>query len=139
MVEIQQENIETLKNIFGKNANIFNLDFVTDSMKHIKFTYIIGNPPYNINGIKKVPTNREKNKKKDGQTLWFEFIKTSLKLLEKNGKLIMIVPSIWMKPINQRLMILCVNIKSIKYIVSPILKQTRYSMVMHKHQLVIFY
>ena len=98
MVEIQQENIETLKNIFGKNANIFNLDFVTDSMKHIKFTYIIGNPPYNINGIKKVPTNREKNKKKDGQTLWFEFIKTSLKLLEKNGKLIMIVPSIWMKP-----------------------------------------
>ena len=98
MVEIQQENIETLKNIFGKNANIFNLDFVTDSIKHIKFSYIIGNPPYNINGVKKVPTNREKNKKKDGQTLWFEFIKTSLKLLEKNGKLIMIVPSIWMKP-----------------------------------------
>ncbi|MAU36316.1 MAG: hypothetical protein CMD14_02965 [Flavobacteriales bacterium] len=98
MVEIQQENIETLKNIFGKNANIFNLDFVTDSIKHIKFSYIIGNPPYNINGVKKVPTNREKNKKKDGQTLWFEFIKTSLKLLVKNGKLIMIVPSIWMKP-----------------------------------------
>jgi len=98
MVEIQQENIETLRNIFGKNANILNLDFVTDSMKHIKFNYIIGNPPYNINGVKKVPTNREKNKKKDGQTLWFEFIKTSLKLLEKNGKLIMIVPSIWMKP-----------------------------------------
>ena len=98
MVEIQQENIETLRNIFGKNANIFNLDFVTDSIKHIKFSYIIGNPPYNINGVKKVPTNREKNKKKDGQTLWFEFIKTSLKLLETNGKLIMIVPSIWMKP-----------------------------------------
>ena len=98
MVEIQQENIETLKNIFGKNANIFNLDFVTDSIKHIKFSYIIGNPPYNINGVKKVPTNREKNKKKDGQTLWYEFIKTSLKLLVKNGKLIMIVPSIWMKP-----------------------------------------
>ena len=111
MVEIQQENIETLKNIFGKNANIFNLDFVTDSMKHIKFTYIIGNPPYNINGIKKVPTNREKNKKKDGQTLWFEFIKTSLKLLEKNGKTYYIVPSIWMKPDKSRLMI-CVSISN---------------------------
>ena len=102
MVEIQEDNIETLRNIFGNKANIFNFDYVNyldcGILFNVDFDYIIGNPPYNVNGIKKVPTNREKNKKKDGQTLWFDFIKTSLKLLKRRGKLIMIVPSIWMKP-----------------------------------------
>lgn len=100
MVEIQEDNVETLRNIFGNKANIFNLDYVNDFgiLLNLHFDYVIGNPPYNVNGIKKVPTNREKYKKKDGQTLWFEFIKISLKLLNPGGKLIMIVPSIWMKP-----------------------------------------
>ena len=71
------------------------------SFSHIEnysFDYVIGNPPYNVNGVKKVPTNKQKNKKNDGNTVWFEFIKKSIQLLKENGKLIMIVPCIWLKP-----------------------------------------
>ncbi len=100
MVEIQNDNVKELRNIFGVKANIFNIDFITETnhISNIEFDYVIGNPPYNSNGVKKVPTNKNKNKKNDGKTIWFEFIKISLMLLKPNGKLIMIVPSIWMKP-----------------------------------------
>jgi len=62
------------------------------------FDYIIGNPPYNSNGFKKVPTNSKQEKKKDGKTIWVDFIKHSISLLKQNGLLCMITPSIWMKP-----------------------------------------
>jgi len=62
------------------------------------FDYIIGNPPYNSNGFKKVPTNSKQEKKKDGKTMWVDFVKHSISLLKQNGLLCMITPSIWMKP-----------------------------------------
>ena len=31
---------------------------------------IIGNPPFNSGGIKKVPSNKKSDKKKDGLTCW---------------------------------------------------------------------
>jgi len=62
------------------------------------FDYIIGNPPYNSNGFKKVPTNSKQKKKKDGKTIWIDFVKHSISLLKQNGLLCMITPSIWMKP-----------------------------------------
>lgn len=99
MVEIQEQNANILKKIFGLKANIFNVDFLIPShIENYSFDYVIGNPPYNVNGVKKVPTNKQKNKKNDGNTVWFEFIKKSIKLLKENGKLIMIVPCIWLKP-----------------------------------------
>ena len=51
-----------------------------------------------IRTVLKVPTNRTKNKKSDGTTLWFEFVKKSVSLLKEDGTLLMIVPSLWMKP-----------------------------------------
>ena len=74
-----------------------NEDFLIYKPK-IEFDYIIGNPPYNSNGMKKVPTNNKLNKKQDGKTIWHSFIKRAVSLLKRNGGLVFIVPSIWMKP-----------------------------------------
>ena len=64
MVEIKNTNILKLKNLFGNKSNIFNEDFLFYKSS-IKFDFIIGNPPYNADGIKKVPTNNNKSKKED--------------------------------------------------------------------------
>jgi tRNA1(Val) A37 N6-methylase TrmN6 len=97
MCEIQNVNITILKNIFGGNANIINDNYINYN-HDIKFDFIIGNPPYNCNGIKKVPTNLNKNKFNDGKTIWIDFVKTSLQILKDKGNLLLIIPSIWMKP-----------------------------------------
>ena len=99
MVELQEENVAVLASLFGSSANIARADYLTDeAFDAIEFDYVVGNPPYNKNGIKKVPTNNSKNKKKDGTTLWFGFVKKSVALLKGGGSLLMIVPSLWMKP-----------------------------------------
>lgn len=99
MVELQHDNVTVLSSLFGDNANIVCGDYLTDMVfDKIAFDYVIGNPPYNKNGIKKVPANKFKNKNKDGITLWFDFVKKSMFLLKTRGNLLMITPSMWMKP-----------------------------------------
>lgn len=93
--ELRDENILKLREIFGEKANIFKGNFL--ELKG-KYDYIIGNPPYNCNGIKKVPTNNKLSKKRDGQTIWVAFVRHSVKLLRERGNLLVIIPSIWMKP-----------------------------------------
>jgi hypothetical protein len=95
MSEIQEDNITRLKQIFGEKANIIPGDFL---QHQDKYDFIIGNPPYNCNGIKKVPTNQQLSKKMDGKTIWMDFIRHSIDLLRENGNLLVIIPSIWMKP-----------------------------------------
>ena len=97
MAEIQRENIEKLKELFGNNSNIIEGDFLNYN-PNIEFDMIFGNPPYNSNGIKKVPSNKTANKKSDGITIWPKFIKHSTNILKKNGEIIVIIPAIWMKP-----------------------------------------
>ena len=97
MVEINEDNILHLKNKFGKKANIFHQDY-TQWTTDLKFDFIIGNPPYNCNGIKKVPTNNIINKKEEGKTIWPEFVKQNISLLKEDGKMIILIPSIWLKP-----------------------------------------
>ena len=74
MVELRSENVKILRSIFGEDANIYEGDFlnfnnVSNScqVKHqtwpINFDMIIGNPPFNSNGLKKVPTNNKLKKK----------------------------------------------------------------------------
>lgn len=96
MSEIREENVAKLRTMFGENCNVTEGNFLEYLSR--KFNYIVGNPPYNCNGIKKVPTNSVKNKKQDGKTIWFHFVKHSIDLLEPGGKILFIVPSIWMKP-----------------------------------------
>ena len=105
MVELRENNIEKLKQMFGEQANIIYCDYLsTDYHPSLlkSFDYIIGNPPFHFNGVKKVPTNTIKSKKTDGTTPWLSFIKKSLDLLRANGHLLYIVPSIWMKPDKAR-------------------------------------
>jgi hypothetical protein len=101
MVEIQDSNVSILRNTFGEDANIIHGDFLSTNMCKT-FDYVIGNPPYNSHGMKKVPTNTKMNKKEDGRTVWIPFIKHSISLLKPDGKLCFIVPSIWLKPDKAR-------------------------------------
>ena len=107
MVEINEEHINHLHNTFPQ-ANIYHQDFLTFASPH-PFDIILGNPPFNIQGLKKVPTNTTQNKKKDGKTAWTHFIRHSLSLLKKNGYLLMITPSIWMKPDKAKIYPLLTN------------------------------
>ena len=100
LIELKPENIVTLKERFGPQANIIEADFLSfNDNKLANVDYIIGNPPYNSHGMKKVPTNTNLQKKQDGQTVWQQFIKKSLSLLKPEvGQLCYIVPSLWLKP-----------------------------------------
>ena len=97
MIEIKTSNVERLREIFGEKANIINEDFLLTETD-ILFDYIVGNPPYNADGIKKVPTNSIHQKKNDGRTIWIPFVKQAVSLLKPDGYLAFIIPSIWMKP-----------------------------------------
>lgn len=95
MAEIQDSNIDILKNMFGNKANIIHGDFLCHKEK---YDNIIGNPPYNSNGLKKVPTNNTRKKKDDGKTIWISFVRHSLDILKKDGHLLLVIPSLWMRP-----------------------------------------
>jgi hypothetical protein len=111
MIELRSENVENLKKNFGKDANIYEGDFL--SYKHNSkinsntpeiFDIIIGNPPFNCNGQKKVPTNNIDNKKCDGSTIWSAFVIKSMGFLKnKTGILCILIPSIWLKPDKERI------------------------------------
>lgn len=101
--EVKLENIALLKQRFGPTANIIAGDFLSQTIAPAGtipvFDYIIGNPPYNAHGQKKVPTNSTRPKTQDGQTIWGHFLIKALTLLKPTtGQLCYIVPSIWMKP-----------------------------------------
>lgn len=102
MVEIREENVNKIKELFGKNANIYHQDFLS-TFNFPTFDYIIGNPPYNANGLKKVPTNNIRKKTQDGETIWISFVKKAMSLLNPRGFLSFIIPSIWMKPDKARM------------------------------------
>lgn len=97
MSEIREDNCLLLERFFGKECNLFKGDFLSLDI-NIEFDFVIGNPPYNNNGLKKVPTNSGMNKKEDGTTVWIPFIKKSVDLLKENSIMVVIIPSIWLKP-----------------------------------------
>ena len=110
MIDIKSSNIIKLRGIFGDNANIIEGDFINQH-HYSDFDFIVGNPPYNANGIKKVPTNQSKNKKEDGNTIWIPFTKKAISLLGEKGKLLFIIPSIWMKPDKAKMYDYFINYK----------------------------
>ena len=124
MIEIKESNVLALKKMFGEKANIFHINFCDYSAQsHVvsmpmpipmpmpdKFDYVIGNPPYNSRGIKKVPTNTKIKKTQEGCTIWSTFVIKSLDLLkEDTGKLCMIIPSIWLKQDKEQIHNLLTN------------------------------
>ena len=100
MVEVFPTHITRLREIFGLKANIIErcfLSLVRDEFDD-GFDFIIGNPPYNINGAIKTPTNNKLNKSDDGKTVYVDFVAKSLDLLKEGGFLNYIIPSLWLKP-----------------------------------------
>lgn len=99
MCEIYPEHIEELREKFGKNANIITKDFLTlNKYDYGLFDFIIGNPPFNINGQLKTPTNNSIKKRDDGKQVYVDFVKKSIELLYEDGYLNLIIPSLWLKP-----------------------------------------
>jgi len=99
LVELKDANIVFLRELFGLTANILHADFCSATTLLPEMDYIIGNPPYNSHGMKKVPTNQNQKKKEDGETVWIKFIIKSLALLKaETGQLCVIIPSLWLKP-----------------------------------------
>jgi SAM-dependent methyltransferase len=96
MTEIRKENCDILETIFGEKCNLFKGDFLSSTIIET-FDFVIGNPPYNNNGLKKVPSNTLSKKKEDGTTIWIPFIKKAVDLLRENGQMAVIIPSIWLK------------------------------------------
>ena len=115
IIELQPDNIIILKNLFGLDANIWTGDFLNFSYldienplnsfkKSFAFDVIIGNPPFNSNGLKKVPTNSKEKKTQDGNTIWTHFIRKSISLLKPDvGLLCVFIPSIWLKPDKEKM------------------------------------
>lgn len=107
MTEIRKENCDLLEELFGPECNLLKGDFLSSNVLEsfnlgdgdLGFDFVIGNPPYNNNGLKKVPSNNISSKKEDGTTVWIPFIKKSVDLLKTNsGQMVVIIPSIWLKP-----------------------------------------
>ena len=97
MVEINNIYETDMIYYFGSKVNLYMQDFL-QYFNLPKIDIIIGNPPFNSNSIKKVPTNKVKKKTNDGHTIWVDIIKKSLRILNENGYLLTIIPCIWMKP-----------------------------------------
>lgn len=97
MVEVNEDSVSHLREKFGPDANIFHQDYLNWNTA-LKFDFIIGNPPYNCDGVKKVPTKTNTNKKEDGKTIWPEFMKKNISLLKEDGMMNVVIPCIWMKP-----------------------------------------
>jgi tRNA1(Val) A37 N6-methylase TrmN6 len=99
LVELKDTNVAFLRELFGPTANILHADFCSVTTLLPEMDYVIGNPPYNSHGMKKVPTNQTQKKKEDGETVWIKFIMKSLTLLKaETGQLCVIIPSLWLKP-----------------------------------------
>lgn len=98
MIDINPFHLSQLKLLFGENANIIIDNFIDTEFKlNFKVDIIVENPPYNINGSIKTPTNNNDKKIVDGVTVWRDFLFKSLNFLNTGGILSIITPSIWLR------------------------------------------
>ena len=89
MVELNQVNVDVSRKIFGKDANIVCGSFLEQEFPK-QFDIIMGNPPYNKDGVGK-----------GGGVFWRVFVNKSLELLNTNGYLTFIHPLGWRKPFTK--------------------------------------
>jgi len=102
MVEINEDNVERSRDLFGPLANILCADFLVEGCMNSGYDIIIGNPPYQM------PRDGARSSSKGGQILWDKFILKSLDVLfPKESQvaktcverfLCFITPPLWRKP-----------------------------------------
>ena len=105
MVEINPINVtKTIENFshFSHQPNIISGNFLESTFTS-PFDIIIGNPPFNAHGERKVPTNKSIAKNKEGINMWIQFVRKSIELLSEDGYLCFIIPSIWLKPDKEKI------------------------------------
>ena len=104
MSEINSKNVLIMRQIFQSDKYHLNL-FRGDTLKDLdihsiwnvdKFDIVIGNPPYNIGGIKS-HTGKKLSKTDKNDTIWPAFVKFAINCLKNNGYLIYITPLSWLK------------------------------------------
>ena len=108
MCEYQKKNVFILRIIFGQKAHIYQgstIDIPKDNINGLnvkeyfginKFDIILGNPPYQKDGIKSC-TGKKLIKNKTSQNIWPSFINFSFQYLKEDGYFISINPLSWMK------------------------------------------
>ena len=57
----------------------------------------MGNPPFNVNGIVKVPTQKNISKKTDGKMIWGHFTLHAIDFLKENNKKFLFFFHSWFK------------------------------------------
>lgn len=101
MIDINPDNVNAIKKMFGDDCNVREGDFLLETYRD--FDIVVGNPPFNLNGTVKVPTNTSVSKKKDGESVWHRFIIHSIGCIRPGGLILFIVPSLWMKPDKKKM------------------------------------
>ena len=102
MCEVNEEHTGVIHEFFGDHCNLHVGDYLSASFPYL-FDVVLGNPPFYTNGKKKTPTDKGRSKKTDGITIWAEFVKKGIRDLKKGGYLLMVTPSLWMKPDKERM------------------------------------
>lgn len=91
LCEVNPDHIRELEKTY---PNVHGQDFLAHEGS---YDVIVGNPPYVVSGIKKVPTLGGVDKKNDGVTMWTKFVEKGLSLLNEGGYLAFVVPCLWMR------------------------------------------
>lgn len=100
MVELNQDNVQELRKLFGKTANISQSNFLDETDKRTKdlggqntFDVVMGNPPFQTTKVSKY------NGSSGNRTLWDKFLVMILtNILKPKGYLAFITPANWRRP-----------------------------------------
>ena len=100
MVEVNPNAVAALHQRFPPhrwpNARIVQADFLA-TREDAEYDAVVANPPYNVGGAIKTPTNTEMDKRKDGRVVWRAFVERAVSLLRPGGQFVFLIPSAWLR------------------------------------------